>query len=153
KRCWTPVIPRCCVAVARVLDARRFFGRRAQRRRRERAQPPGPRGARGGAVHQRGLAGGRGGPCGGRGVGGPRPQARQLAVGAHHRPVRGAGRGLLRDGPGIDHDEEAMRLIGFMGALVLIGAVGWWATETLAARTGVVASVLASAVVLVGKSI
>ena len=46
-----------------------------------------------------------------------------------------------------------MRLLGFMGALLLIGAVGWWATGTPATRTGVVASVLASAVVLVGKSI
>jgi hypothetical protein len=46
-----------------------------------------------------------------------------------------------------------MRLLGFMGVLVLIGALGWWVTGTLATRTGVVASVLASAVVLVGKSI
>jgi len=46
-----------------------------------------------------------------------------------------------------------MRLLGFMGALFLIGAVGWWATGTLATRMGVVASVLASAMVLVGKSI
>ena len=46
-----------------------------------------------------------------------------------------------------------MRLLGFMGALGLIGAVGWWSTGTLATRAGVVASVLASAVVLVGKSI
>jgi hypothetical protein len=46
-----------------------------------------------------------------------------------------------------------MRLLGFMGALALIGAVGWWATGTSATRAGVVASVLASAIVLVGKSI
>ena len=41
-----------------------------------------------------------------------------------------------------------MRLLGFMGALLLIGAVGWWATGTPATRTGVVASVLASAAVI-----
>lgn len=46
-----------------------------------------------------------------------------------------------------------MRLLGFLGALALIGAVGWWATRTPATRAGVVVSVLASAVVLVGKSI
>ncbi|HVP62466.1 MAG TPA: hypothetical protein VMT11_18040 [Myxococcaceae bacterium] len=46
-----------------------------------------------------------------------------------------------------------MRLVAFMGALVLVGAVGWWATRTPATRAGVVASVVASAVVLVGKSI
>ena len=45
-----------------------------------------------------------------------------------------------------------MRLLGFMGALVLVGAVGWWLTGTEATRAGVVASVLASAVVLVAKS-
>jgi len=46
-----------------------------------------------------------------------------------------------------------MRLLGFMGALALVGAAGWWATGTPATRAGVVASVAASAVVLVGKSI
>jgi hypothetical protein len=46
-----------------------------------------------------------------------------------------------------------MRLLGFMGALLLIGAVGWWATGTPATRMGVVAAVLASAMVLVGKAI
>ena len=46
-----------------------------------------------------------------------------------------------------------MRLLGFMGALLLIGAVGWSVTGTPATRMGVVASTLASAVVLVGKAI
>ena len=46
-----------------------------------------------------------------------------------------------------------MRLLGFMCALALVGAVGWWLTGTPATRAGVVGSVVASAVVLVGKSI
>jgi len=46
-----------------------------------------------------------------------------------------------------------MRLLGFLGALAVLGVVGFWATGTPATRLGVVASVLASAVVLVGKSI
>jgi hypothetical protein len=46
-----------------------------------------------------------------------------------------------------------MRLLAFMGALVVIGAVGLWATRTPATRAGIVVSVVASAVVLVGKSI
>ena len=46
-----------------------------------------------------------------------------------------------------------MRLLGFMGALLLIGAVGWWAMGTPETRMGVVVSVLASAMVLVGKSV
>jgi hypothetical protein len=40
-----------------------------------------------------------------------------------------------------------------MAALAVVGVVGWWATSTGATRAGVVASVVASAVVLVGKSI
>jgi hypothetical protein len=46
-----------------------------------------------------------------------------------------------------------MRLAGFLGALALVGAVGWWMMSTPATRLGVVASVAASALVLVGKSI
>ncbi len=46
-----------------------------------------------------------------------------------------------------------MRLIGFMGALVVVGALGWWLTGTAVTRAGVVMSVAASAVVLVGKSV
>ncbi|HUM11457.1 MAG TPA: hypothetical protein VLT82_10950 [Myxococcaceae bacterium] len=46
-----------------------------------------------------------------------------------------------------------MRLPGFMGALAAVGAVGLWMARTPATRAGVVASVVASAVVLVGKSI
>ena len=46
-----------------------------------------------------------------------------------------------------------MRLAGFLGALALVGAVGWWMTSTPATRVGVVASVASSALVLVGKSI
>ena len=34
-----------------------------------------------------------------------------------------------------------MRLLGFMGALALIGAVGWWATGTQATRAGVLVSI------------
>ena len=46
-----------------------------------------------------------------------------------------------------------MRLLAFMAALAVVGALGWWATGTQATRAGVLASVLASAVVLVGKAI
>jgi len=46
-----------------------------------------------------------------------------------------------------------MRLPAFLVALVLVGLVGWWAAGSEATRTGVAASVLASAMVLVGKSI
>ena len=46
-----------------------------------------------------------------------------------------------------------MRLLGFMGALAVVGVVGWWATDTPATRAGVLAATLASAVVLVGKAI
>jgi hypothetical protein len=46
-----------------------------------------------------------------------------------------------------------MRLAGFMGGLALLGAIGWWAAGTKATRAGVVVSVLASAVVLVAKSV
>ena len=77
----TPVILRCCASSPPVLHARRFFGRRTQRRGRERAQRPGPRGARGCAVHQRGLAGGRGRAGGWRRGMVHRRQAPQLAVG------------------------------------------------------------------------
>ena len=45
-----------------------------------------------------------------------------------------------------------MRLAGFLGALALVGVIGWWAMSSPATRAGVVASVAASAVVLVGKS-
>lgn len=45
-----------------------------------------------------------------------------------------------------------MRLLAFMGALAAVGAVGLWASRTPATRAGVLASVVASAVVLVGKS-
>jgi hypothetical protein len=41
-----------------------------------------------------------------------------------------------------------MRLLGFMAALVVVGALGWWLTGAPATRVGVVASVVASAVVL-----
>ena len=46
-----------------------------------------------------------------------------------------------------------MRLIGFMGALAVVGALGWWLTGTPATRIGVETAVLASAVVLAGKSV
>jgi hypothetical protein len=46
-----------------------------------------------------------------------------------------------------------MRLLGFMAALAMVGAVGWWLTGTPATRAGVLTAVLASAVVLVGKAI
>ena len=46
-----------------------------------------------------------------------------------------------------------MRLLGFMVALAAVGAVGWWLTGTPATRAGVLTSVLASAVVLVGKAL
>lgn len=46
-----------------------------------------------------------------------------------------------------------MRLLGFIGALAVVGAVGWWLTGTVATRAGVVVSVVASLVVLVGKSV
>lgn len=46
-----------------------------------------------------------------------------------------------------------MKVLGFLAALALVGAVGWWASRTPATRAGVAASVLASAVVLVGKSV
>ena len=46
-----------------------------------------------------------------------------------------------------------MRLLAFIAALVGLGLVGWWATHTPEAHAGVVVSVVASAVVLVGKSI
>lgn len=46
-----------------------------------------------------------------------------------------------------------MRLAAFMGALALVGAVGWWAMPGAATRSGVVASVAASALVLAGKSV
>ena len=46
-----------------------------------------------------------------------------------------------------------MKLLGFIGALVAVGAVAWWLTGTVPTRAGVVVSVLASAVVLVGKSV
>ncbi len=45
-----------------------------------------------------------------------------------------------------------MRLLAFMAALAAVGVVGLWAAETPATRAGVVVSVAASAVVLVGKS-
>jgi len=46
-----------------------------------------------------------------------------------------------------------MRLVGFLGALALVGVVGWWAMRGPATRAGVAVSVAASAVVLVGKSV
>ena len=46
-----------------------------------------------------------------------------------------------------------MRLAGVLGALALVGAVGWWVMSSPATRLGVVASVAASAVVLAGKAI
>ena len=45
-----------------------------------------------------------------------------------------------------------MRLLAFMAALAGLGAVGWWATSTPATHAGVVASVVASALVLVATS-
>jgi len=45
-----------------------------------------------------------------------------------------------------------MRLLAFMAALAGLGAVGWWATSTPAIHAGVVASVVASALVLVAMS-
>jgi len=46
-----------------------------------------------------------------------------------------------------------MRLLGFMAALAAVGALGWWVSGTPAMRAGVLASALASAVVLAGKAI
>ena len=46
-----------------------------------------------------------------------------------------------------------MRLVAFVGLLALVGALGWWATGSPAARSGVLASVTASALVMVGTSI
>ena len=46
-----------------------------------------------------------------------------------------------------------MRLLGFIGALAVVGARAWWLTGTVATRAGVVVSVLASAVVLLAKSV
>lgn len=46
-----------------------------------------------------------------------------------------------------------MRLLAFVVLLGLVGALGWWATGTPATRVGVVASVAASALVLVVTSI
>jgi hypothetical protein len=46
-----------------------------------------------------------------------------------------------------------MRLIAFIGLLVIVGALGLCATGTPAARAGVVASVVVSAVALAGTSI
>ena len=46
-----------------------------------------------------------------------------------------------------------MRLLAFMAALAVVGALGWWAAGTPATRMGVLAAVLASAVVLAGKSL
>jgi len=46
-----------------------------------------------------------------------------------------------------------MRLAAFMAALAVVGLVGWFAAGSEATRTGVAASVAASAGVLVGKSI
>jgi len=45
-----------------------------------------------------------------------------------------------------------MRLSAFIGLLVIVGALGLWATSTPATHAGVVASVVASAVALVGTS-
>ena len=45
-----------------------------------------------------------------------------------------------------------MRLLGFMAALAMVGAVGWALTGTPATRAGVLTAVLASAVVLVAKA-
>ena len=46
-----------------------------------------------------------------------------------------------------------MRLIAFIGLLVIVGALGLWATGTPATHAGVLVSVAASAVALVGTSI
>lgn len=46
-----------------------------------------------------------------------------------------------------------MRLIAFIGLLVIVGALALWATGTPATHAGVVASVVTSAVALVGTSI
>lgn len=46
-----------------------------------------------------------------------------------------------------------MRLLAFMAALAGLGAVAEWATSAPATHAGVVASVVASALVLVGTSI
>jgi hypothetical protein len=46
-----------------------------------------------------------------------------------------------------------MRLLGFMAALAVVGAAGWWLAGTPATRAGVLTAVLASAVVLIGKAI
>jgi len=46
-----------------------------------------------------------------------------------------------------------MRLLAFVGLLVLVGALGWWATSTHATHVGVVASAVASMVALVGMAL
>jgi hypothetical protein len=46
-----------------------------------------------------------------------------------------------------------MKLLAFMGALALVGVIGWWAMGTLPTRAGVLTAAVASAVVLVGKSV
>jgi hypothetical protein len=46
-----------------------------------------------------------------------------------------------------------MRLLAFVGLLLLVGALGWWATNTQASHAGVVASAVASAVALVGMAL
>jgi uncharacterized membrane protein len=46
-----------------------------------------------------------------------------------------------------------MRLLAFMGLVLLVGALGWWATSTQATHAGVVVSVAASVVALVGMAL
>lgn len=46
-----------------------------------------------------------------------------------------------------------MRLLAFVGLLIVVGALGWWMTSTQATRAGVVVSALASVVALVGMAL
>jgi len=46
-----------------------------------------------------------------------------------------------------------MRLLAFVGLLLLVGALGRWATSTPATHAGVLASALASVVALVGMAL
>jgi len=46
-----------------------------------------------------------------------------------------------------------MRLLGFVGLLLLVGALGWWVTSTQATHAGVVASAAASVLALVGMAL
>ena len=45
-----------------------------------------------------------------------------------------------------------MRLLAFVGLVLLVGALGWWATSTQATHAGVVSSAVASVVALLGMA-